>query len=301
VEIRHLQYFLKLAETLSFTRAAAALHITQSTLSHQIKQLEQQLGCRLFDRISRQVRLTDPGRVLQEHAVRIVREVDAGINALSALDGMVQGQLTVGVFRTFGSSPLPNVFAQFGAAYPGVQIRVRQLSLIDIERELIDGSMNLAVGYLPANSEKVETEPLDAVPLAVVSNRDHPLYGRARIGIRDLHGQDLVLLSREFPLRRLLDDAFSREGVAPRIIMEMNSSEAALSTVRCGPLAAILTYRALDQAETLRSIRLRDSKLSRTAAIFWARDNYRPRAATVLAEMVKRAYRNLQRREHRGG
>lgn len=296
MEIRHLNYFLKLTETLSFTRAAAALHITQSTLSHQIKQLEQQLGCRLFDRIGRQIRLTDPGRVLQGHALRIIREVEAGINALAALDGLMQGQLTVGVFRTFGSSPLPNVFAKFGAQYPGVQIKVRQLSLIDIERELLEGSMSLAIGYLPASSEKVETEPLYAVPLAVVSNRKHPLYKRSKISIKDLHGQDLVLLSREFPLRRLIDDAFSRHGIKPRIIMEMNSSEAALSTVRCGPLAAILTDRVLDKAETLSSVRLRDPTLSRTAAIFWARDNYRPRAAVVLAGMVKQAYKNQRRK-----
>ncbi|MDP1537067.1 MAG: LysR substrate-binding domain-containing protein [Burkholderiales bacterium] len=296
MEIRHLNYFLKLTETSSFTRAAAALHITQSTLSHQIKQLEQQLGCRLFDRIGRQIRLTDPGRVLQGHAIRIVREVDAGINAIAALDGLIQGQLTVGVFRTFGSSPLPHVFAKFGAQYPGVQIKVRQLSLIDIERELLEGSMSLAIGYLPASSEKVETEPLYAVPLAVVSNRNHPLYKRSKISIKDLHGQDLVLLSREFPLRQLIDDAFSRHDVKPRIIMEMNSSEAALSTVRCGPLAAILTDRVLDKTDTLSSIRLRDSTLSRTAAIFWARDNYRPRAAIVLAEMVKQVYKNQRRK-----
>ncbi len=296
MEIRHLHYFLKLTEALSFTRAAAALHITQSTLSHQIKQLEQQLGCRLFDRIGRQIRLTDPGRVLQGHAIRIVREVDAGINALAALDGLIQGQLTVGVFRTFGSSPLPQVFAKFGAQYPGVQIKVRQLSLIDIERELLEGSMSLAIGYLPASSEKIETESLYAVPLAVVSNRNHPLYKRSKISIKDLHGQDLVLLSREFPLRQLIDDAFSRHGVKPRIIMEMNSSEAVLSTVRCGPLAAILTDRVLDKAETLSSVRLRDPTLSRTAAIFWARDNYRPRAAIVLAEMVKQAYKNQRRK-----
>ena len=78
--------------------------------------------------------------------------------------------------------------------------------------------------------------------------------------------------------------------------MEMNSSEAALSTVRCGPLAAILTYRVLDKAETLSSVRLRDPTLSRTAAIFWARDNYRPRAAIVLAEMVKQAYKSQRQK-----
>ncbi len=296
MEIRHLNYFLKLTETLSFTRAAAALHITQSTLSHQIKQLEQQLGCRLFDRIGRQIRITEPGRVLQGHAIRIVREVDASINALAALDGLIQGQLTVGVFRTFGSSPLPHVFAKFGAEYPGVHIKVRQLSLIDIERELLEGSMNLAIGYLPTSSDKITAEPLYAVTPALVSNRNHPLYKRSRINIKDLHGQDLVVLSREFPLRQLIDDAFARHGITPRIIMELNSSEAALSTVRCGPLAAILTDRILDKTDTLSSIRLRDPKLSRTAAIFWARDNYRPRAAIVLAGMVKQAYKNQRRK-----
>lgn len=296
MEFRHLHYFLKLTETLNFTRAAAALHITQSTLSHQIKQLEQELGKQLFDRIGRQIRLTEPGKVLQGHAKRIVREIDAGTSALSALDGLIQGQLTVGVFRTFGSSPLPHVFARFSAEYPGVQITVRQLSLTVIERELLDGSMNLAIGYLPSGSEKIVSEPLHAVPLAVVSNRDHPLYRRKKISIRDLHGQNLIMLSQEFPLRRFLDDAFARQGVRPHIVMEMNSSEAALSTLRCGPLAAILTDRLLDKTDTLSSVRLQDAKLTRTAAIFWARDNYRSPAARVLAEMVKQAYRDFRQK-----
>ena len=290
MELRHLHYFLKIAETSSFTRAAAALRVTQPTLSHQINQLETEIGKRLFDRAGRQVRLTEPGSVFQVHAQRALKELEAGVNALRELDGLIRGKLTVGVFRTFSSSPLPAVLAEFSRRYPGVQVTLRQLSLKDIERELIEGSMNLAVAYLPSISEKIETVPLHAVPLALVSNSRHPLYGRKSVSIRDLHGQQLVLLSQEFPLRQLIDQCLARHGVVPRVVMEMNSSDAVLSTLRSGPLAAILTARALGKTDTLWSVELKERELARTAAIFWSRDSYRSAATLVLAKMVQRAY-----------
>lgn len=302
MELRHLHYFLSIAESSSFTRAAATLHVTQPTLSHQIRQLEQEIGKPLFDRVGRGVRLTEPGKVLREHARRAVKEIQSGLRAVAELDGLVRGTLALGVFRTYSSSPLPDVLAQFSRRHPGVEVTVKQLSLRDIERELVEGGIHMGIGYLPITSDRLVVEPLFAVPLALVVSRTHPLFGRRKISIRDLQAQPLVLLSRDFPLRQLIDRRLAHHGVTPRIVMEMNANDAVLSTVRAGALATILTARELRGAANLRSVPIDDPQLTRTAAILWDRDAYRPAAAQALARLVKRAYSNADRsaRQPRG-
>jgi LysR family cyn operon transcriptional activator len=299
VELRHLHYFLSIAETSSFTRAAASLHVTQPTLSHQIRQLEREIGKPLFDRMGRGVRLTEPGKVLQDYARRAIKEIQSGLRAVAELDGLVHGKLAVGVFRTYSSSPLPDVLAQFSLRHPGVEVTVKQLSLRDIERELVEGGIHIGIGYLPITSDRLVVDPLFAVPLALVVSKSHPLFRRRKIGIRDLQGQPLVLLSREFPLRQLIERRLAHYRVTPRIVMEMNANDAVLSTVRSGALATILTARELRDAGNLRSVMLDDPELSRTAAILWSRDAYRPAAARALADLVKRAYADASRSSRR--
>jgi LysR family cyn operon transcriptional activator len=299
VELRHLHYFLSIAETSSFTRAAASLHVTQPTLSHQIRQLEREIGKPLFDRMGRGVRLTEPGKVLQDYARRAIKEIQSGLRAVAELDGLVHGKLAVGVFRTYSSSPLPDVLAQFSLRHPGVEVTVKQLSLRDIERELVEGGIHIGIGYLPITSDRLVVDPLFAVPLALVVSKSHPLFRRRKIGIRDLQDQPLVLLSREFPLRQLIERRLAHHRVTPRIVMEMNANDAVLSTVRSGALATILTARELRDAGNLRSVMLDDPELSRTAAILWSRDAYRPAAARALADLVKRAYADASRSSRR--
>lgn len=299
MELRHLHYFLSIAESSSFTRAAATLHVTQPTLSHQIRQLEQEIGKPLFDRVGRGVRLTEPGKVLREHARRAVKEIQSGLRAVAELDGLVRGTLAIGVFRTYSSSPLPEVLAQFSHMHPGVEVTVKQLSLRDIEHGLVEGSIHMGIGYLPIISDRVTVEPLFAVPLALVVSRAHPLFKRRRISIRDLQDQPLVLLGREFPLRQLIDRRLAHHGVTPRVVMEMNANDAVLSTVRAGALATIFTARELRDPANLRSVPLDDPQLTRTAAILWSRDAYRPAAARALAELVKRAYADASRSSRR--
>src|SRR5213592_727938 len=100
MELRHLRYFDALAETLNFTRAAERLHVTQSTLSHQIKQLEEELGTLLFDRIGKRVALTEAGDEFLHHATRALREIDLGLGALRQNASDVSGELRIGSINT---------------------------------------------------------------------------------------------------------------------------------------------------------------------------------------------------------
>src|SRR3569833_2762248 len=99
LELRHLRYFLTVAELQHVTRAAEALHVTQSTLSHQIRQLEEQLGTELFDRVGRGVQLTQAGRLFRSFAQRALDEVDAGRTALDELGKLLRGTLRIGVIH----------------------------------------------------------------------------------------------------------------------------------------------------------------------------------------------------------
>src|SRR5580765_7819417 len=118
IELRHLRYFLAVAELGHFTRAAGKLNVTQPTLSHQIRQLEGQLNLALFDRFGRLVKLTAAGEVLLPHARRVLRELDAAQSALGELHGLKRGELKVGIVQTVNACVIPEIVAQFSANHP---------------------------------------------------------------------------------------------------------------------------------------------------------------------------------------
>lgn len=291
MELRHLHYFLKIAETSSFTQAAAALRVTQPTLSHQIKQLEREIGAPLFDRIGRSIRLTAPGRILQEYAQRALRELQTGLAAVTELEGLMHGHLSMGVFRSFGNSLLPAVLAEFHRAHPGIRTAVREMSLVEMEVGLVNGALDLAVTtYVPSASVKIVAEQIFTEPLVLAVGRQHALAKRSRVRLAELSSVPLVLRPADTPSRQLIERCFAARGCAPNVTMEMNSGDAALATVRCSTLATICAARALDGARGLVAIRIDEPALQRSGAILWHRDRYRSAAANILARMIQHAY-----------
>ena len=113
MELRHLRYFVALAEQLSFTHAADKVHVTQSTLSHQIKQLEDELGCRLFDRIGKRVLMTEAGEAFLERVNNALREVDEGVWTVRKTSEELSGQLRIGATHTFNVRIIPKCIAMF--------------------------------------------------------------------------------------------------------------------------------------------------------------------------------------------
>src|ERR1700740_1207953 len=111
MELRHLRYFVALAEYLSFTRAAERVHVTQSTLSHQIRQLEEEIGHALFDRIGRRVLLTDAGETFLGYAAKALREVDQGLGELKRSAGELSGEVRIGATHTFNIGFVPECLA----------------------------------------------------------------------------------------------------------------------------------------------------------------------------------------------
>jgi LysR family transcriptional regulator, cyn operon transcriptional activator len=290
MELRHLRYFLTAADQMSFTRAADTLRITQSTLSHQIKQLENETGP-LFDRAGRGIRLTSRGRVFKGYAERIVSDVRTSVSALAELDNLVRGQLSIGVYRCFENSPLPPVLTAFSQKYPNVEMRVHAGNHVDLTQRLIDGSLDLAVSYAPTVSEKVVAETIFVEPLALVVGRQHPSFGRPSIAVNKLAGESLISVSFENRQRQSIQRCLAARGIVPRVIIEVNSNEAVLAMVKCSAYATICPDPGVPG---LHAIPLNSLPLKRSTLMLWRRDNHRSAAATAIASMIKAAFSNRQ-------
>lgn len=288
MELRRLRYFLAVAEKLSFTRAADQLRVTQPTLSHQIKALEEEIGTTLFDRVGRKIYLTPSGEALREYARQALNAITSATTAISELEGLAHGTLAIGVFESFSGSLLPPLLAEFSRLYPGVHVTVHQLPSGQLEEELDKGNLDLGIAYSPPATNHVVAEKLFDEPLVLVVGAGHPLARKKKIHMTALNGEPLMLLTVDFPSRRLLNERFATVGVKPRIVLEINSVHAAIATVSRMALATIFTERIAKTVPGLHCIKL-EPPIMRTVAMFWRRGGYRTAAARAMAELIKQS------------
>lgn len=286
MDLRQLRYFLAVAGTQHMTRASEQLHVTQSTLSHQIRQMEQALGTPLFDRIGRGIRLTEAGEMFRGFAQRALTELESGVNALAELDSVLRGQLRVGVIHTINSSLVPPVISRFVAEHSGVMVTVDEMSGIDIEEGIVSGLLDLGIGFAPATSADIVAERLFDEKIVLIAPRDAASTGRGTMRASELAGVKLALMSPRFMTRRLIDAAYGQY-IEGNVTLEMNSIESLLATVRCGGVSTILNERALLHEGDLVKIAITHPGTVRTAALLWHRERYRSAAARRFAEMFR--------------
>src|SRR5262245_44055631 len=195
IELRHLRYFLAVAETAHFTRAAEKLHVTQPTLSHQVRELEAQMNLQLFDRIGRRVKLTAAGEALLPHARKVLRELEEAQAALNELHGLKRGLLRVGIVQTVNACVIPEIVARFSEEHAGIRVECREMAVAEIEHDLEAGKLDLGISFLPPCRKSLAGEKLFAEELVAVVAADHKLAKYSRLRVKDLKSQPMALLS----------------------------------------------------------------------------------------------------------
>jgi LysR family cyn operon transcriptional activator len=289
IELRHLRYFLAVAEAAHFTKAAARLHVTQPTLSHQIRQLEKQLNLPLFDRVGRRVKLTAAGELLLPRARRVISELEEAQTALGELHGLQRGELKVGIVQTVNACVIPEIVARFSAAHPGIRVTCSETAVEEIEAGLESGRLDLGISFLPPARKSLEGEQLFAEELVAVVADSHPLSRRRHLRVRELAAQPLVLLSTKYCTRQLIDRAFAEAGVQPEVQVEMNSVASILSTVRQAHLITLLPSLALCQRDQgLKAVVLKQPTPRRTVGLLWLQGAQRRTAARAFAEVTEK-------------
>jgi LysR family cyn operon transcriptional activator len=288
IELRHLRYFLAVAETAHFTKAAAKLHVTQPTLSQQIRELEGQLQLQLFNRSSRIVKLTEAGEALLPHARRVFRELDQAQGALDELLGLKRGLLRVGIVQTVNACVIPEIVARFSEAHTGVRVECSEMAVADIEIHLESGKLDLGISFLPPGRKTLTGEKLFSEELVAVMASDHSLAKRRQLRVRELRFHPLALLSEKYCTRQLADRMLAQANVEANVRVEMNTVAGILDTVRRTELISLLPSLALCQKEFgLRAVRLVEPKPVRTIGLLWMKGANRRSAARVFAQVTE--------------
>ena len=288
IELRHLRYFLAVADTAHFTRAAAKLHVTQPTLSHQIRQLEGQLNLPLFDRVGRRVKLTAAGETLLPHARKVLHELEAARTALDELHGLKRGLLRVGIVQTVNACVIPDIVARFGEAHAGIRVECAEMAVADIESDLESGRLDLGISFLPPGRKGLAGEELFSEELVAVVAENHSLAKRRRLRLRELEPHPLALLSGKFCTRQLIDCAFVKAGAEPNVQLEMNTIASLLSTVRRTRFVSILPSIALCRQDLgLKAIPLTQPTPRRSVGLVCLRGSNCRAAALAFARVTK--------------
>jgi LysR family transcriptional regulator, cyn operon transcriptional activator len=288
MELRHLRYFTALAECLSFTRAAERVHVTQSTLSHQIRQLEDEVGRPLFDRIGKRVALTEAGEVFVAFASRALKEVDQGVSVLREALPAVTGALRIGATHTFNLRLIPECVAAFLGRFPTVQVSVSELEADAIAARLLAGELDVGIAYRPDDAAELWFEPLYHEELVLVVGDSHALARRKRIRMVELHRQRLVLLPTMFATRVMLDECFAASGAEPLVACEMNTVAPMLDLVRRTDIAAIVARNAVPASPGLAVVPIESPTPVRTPGILWQRNRDPKPPIGAFAAIVRR-------------
>jgi DNA-binding transcriptional LysR family regulator len=222
IELRHLRYFLAVAETLHFSKAAAQLGMAQPPLSQQIRGLERMLGYPLFDRTTRGVRLTRVGQFFRERALNTLAKMQADVEIARRLGSGQQGVLTVGFSGSVMLTTLPKAIERYRRLYPGVELRLRELATAEQINALQDGTLDL--GFLrdgePREGLSMESILRERFIVALPSR--HKLARQAAIRPADLRHEPFVLFARSMG-SLAFDRTFAcceDEGFRPNVVQE---------------------------------------------------------------------------------
>ncbi|PZP40895.1 MAG: LysR family transcriptional regulator [Pseudopedobacter saltans] len=288
MELRELKYFIKAAELQNFTEASAQLFITQSTLSQQIKQLEEELGIPLFDRIAKRVYLTEAGKTFSPFAQKTVADAEAGKIMLNDLMNLNTGNLSVGL--TYGLSHLlTNALLHFTAKYPKIHIQVCFGTTKELLTQLEDGKLDFILSFYEAKEkDNFSSDILFTSNLALIVGKQNPLYSRKKIQITDLPKIPIILPSNDYSIRNYMNEILESQDVSLNVQMEINDINMLLHIVEKGASATILMQTSLFNHPSLKAITLSGANLKRNGTITWKKEIYRKKAAKLLAELLSK-------------
>lgn len=251
MDLATLEAFLAIADSGSFSAAGERLYLTQPAVSKRIAALEAQLGRRLFDRIGRDVALTEAGQALLPRARRILAELDDTRRALGNLDDQVDGRLSLATSHHIGLHRLPPLLRAFSQAHPAVALDLQFLDSEQAWAEVLAGRVELALTTLGPATSPLRAVPVWDDPLEFVVAPDHPLAGRGEVGLDEIAAHPAVLPDAGTFTHRIVAGALAAAGLSLRLRMTSNAMETVRMLVAVGLAWSVLPHTMLDAQTTV--------------------------------------------------
>jgi len=235
MELRHLRYFVAVAQESSFTRAAQRLHISQPPLSQQIGDLESELGTRLLMRTSRRVELTAAGEAFLEHAKAILERVEQARSHAQAIGSGGAGRLEIGLSGSLLLGPMPQLIAAYRRSQPAVAVVLHEMTPAAQLAGLRDRKIDLSFSRTALNDDVLVSEQVWADPVVVALPRGHPMTKRRKLALIDLKNEEFVLLRLDSSgFAKYLHACCLDAGFVPRVSQQVVESQAIPSLVAAG-------------------------------------------------------------------
>jgi DNA-binding transcriptional LysR family regulator len=288
MQLQQLAYFVAVAEARHFTRAAESVHVSQPSLSKQVRVLERELGTPLFGRARGNITLTAAGSTLLPLAKRILADVDNARTQVQELVGLARGRLRLGATPSLSTVLLPAPLRRYRDAYPGIELRVEESGSRDLVRLLADGELDLALIILPLHTRDpaLITTPILREPLVVaVPAQKSPIRAKS-VRVRDMQRYPLVMFREGYDVRDATLAAFRRARINPHFTIEGGEMDAVLRFVESGLGVAVVPGMVLDERPKLRGVPFASPGLSRTIAVAHRRDVEPPRSARAFVGVL---------------
>jgi DNA-binding transcriptional LysR family regulator len=288
MELRTLRAFVEVVRQGGFTQAAKKVFATQSTVSKAIKQLEDEIGVPLLDRIGHRSRPTAAGEIVYQRALRMLTERDDLLAELDELRGLKRGTLRLGLPPVGSSTLFAPLFAVYRNRYPGIDIRLVEHGSDRLEELVASGELELAASLLPV-SEAFEWQDVRREPLTVLVSANHELSRRRSLGLPALRNLPFILFETGFALNRIILDACRRQGFEPTLAAQSSQIDSIVELAAAGLGVGFLPRMIAEQGKhaSVKRIPLSEPHTDWQIAMIWRRGGFLSHAAKAWLDLVK--------------
>jgi DNA-binding transcriptional LysR family regulator len=291
LELRHLKYFMTVAEELHFGKAATRLNMAQPPLSQQIRQLEEELGVSLFHRTKRSVELTEEGKVFLESVYQIFNNLEEAIEKVRKVNRGEIGEIVIGFIASAAYDILPSMMKYYREQYPAIKVVLKQLSSQEQINSLLEGTIQIGIISEPTESESINYEIIRQEPMVLALPKEHPLAAdTSPINLVDIAYESFILTSRDANPRHYdgVINSCYQAGFSPNIVQETKEMSSVISLVSSGIGIAIVPTSIqllLKNAIVYRDIK--NIKFRTTTALAWESGNISP-IVNAFIELTKK-------------
>ncbi|MBJ3776896.1 LysR family transcriptional regulator [Acuticoccus mangrovi] len=293
MEFRTLRAFVEVVRQGGFSQAAKAVFTTQSTVSKAVKQLEDEIGLPLFDRIGHRSVMTAAGEIVYQRGIKLLADRDDLLAELDEIRGLNRGVLRLGLPSVGSSTLFAPLLAIYRQRHPGIEIRLVEHGSTELEEILRAGDIDVA-GMLAPTSQEFDWQPVRREPLVVLLPADHPLGERSSLSLADLKDLPFILFDGGFALHRLVLERSRKAGFEPTIAAESSQTDFMVELVGAGMGVTFLPRMLAAQSPhpAVREVLLGEPNMAWVMCVAWRRSGYLSDAAKAWLELVREVHQS---------
>ncbi|MBP1994104.1 LysR family transcriptional regulator [Paenibacillus eucommiae] len=287
MEIRQLEYFMAICQELHFTRASVNLGVTQPTLSHQIKALEDEIGILLFDRIGKKTMLTEAGLILLKHCRNVFNSLESAREEIAELQEIKQGSLSIGALTGELNQLVSKLLVDFHQRYP--QIKLKVVGSDDLIERVIQNEIDFGLTILPVHDERITTVPLYEENLYLTVSSNHPLANREKIDLEEITGLPFIVFPKNHKCRQQIEIAFQLLGISLKPIIETDAPETIISLIEAQAGVSILSKTLINiwNNDNIKIIKIENPSIRRQIGLIYHKEKYMGFAAREFINVLK--------------